>query len=242
MRLVAAQADRRLTLGAYCKEIQMADQTPTPPPSAAPAASPASSGDAPPAWAQALIAKVESLEGVKVKLEADLSAKSQALEETSKSKLTLEEKFAASERERTADKIDSALMREFGKKSYTHAEAQEHALQVFRATHRVEQRDGATIVIGSDGRPQHLKEAAEGWLKTKGAMYLAAPAQPGAGTPGAASPDTGVKSWRSMSPAERATMLENGVRVRMTADARSPIVTIKKRESAFQRYNKGGAS
>lgn len=207
------------------------------------AAAPAPAAEAPPAWATALMAKVDLLEGAKTKLEADVSAKTREAEENAKAKLTLEERVVAIDRQLVSEKVEASLAKEFSRHSYTHPSASDHALAVFRATHRVEMKDGAAIATGPDGKPQHLKQAAESWLKGPGAMYLAAPAQPGAGAPSPASPDGRAKGIADMSKAEFDAALAGGMRVRLTNDPRSPIVTIRRKTNPYDAFkNNGGAA
>lgn len=199
-----------------------------------PAPAPASGSDDPPAWARALFARMDAVEGGKAKAEAD-AARAQTekagLEQKAK---TVEEQLAQFKQERVNDKIDLALRDAMSGHQFTDPKAGTQAIKVFRSDFRLDWKDGAALAIGPDGKAQHLADAFGAFVKGDGARFIAAAIQPGAGAPQGAKPSsTGPVSIRDMPEEDYRKLLAEGIRGPLTPGG--PEIVIKQVPNRFEK-------
>lgn len=206
------------------------------PPGAAPAGASSTPGsDAPPPWAAALIAKVDSLEASNKKLAADKGAAEQAkqtLEEQVSSLRKGQEEMATRANE---DRIRGALGDTLSGYTFASATHKDHGMVIFKAAHKLEVVNGEVIATGADGKPQHLANAFSAWAKTDGVHYLASAAQPGAGAPKGAVPEgQQAKDPMEMSPEEFQALMKAGIKGKLTDSPYSPEVSIRKKTNRWE--------
>lgn len=123
----------------------------------------------------------------------------------------------------------AALSSSADRYTYTSPVAKEQALIAFRATHPAEVNAANEVVAKVAGKDVPLGSAFDAFMAgPAGALYRAATAQPGQAVPPGTAPPASKKSVRELSRDEFAALLRSGVKGKLTNDARSPEVTIRR--------------
>lgn len=148
-------------------------------------------------------------------------------------KLSVEEQLKRFQAQFNAEKTKTAISAAADRFQYTSPTAKEHAVAVFKSQATIEARENGDVVATIGGKTQPVATAFEGWFAQNGSIYKAAAAQPGAGAPQASMPDGSPKRVKDLSDAEFKAVLAQGVRGKLTNDAKAPTVLIQKKENPY---------